>query len=183
MVYFKTNWIKETNQWIIRKVRPFAWSLVAGYFIFHFTYYEYLGRRVAFFNKHLDPRTDVEKQKDAIKYRTRFGYKPRYEPSLEISIKKEKYAKQDLKEILEDTPRLYNDSKEKPDFEKAYGLEAPEKTREFFYAILEHARKPGTFDYTVPQTQHAVFPDVQQEGYVTLNSNQSKGLIISKFTA
>lgn len=22
MVYFKTNWIRESNQWVIRKVRP-----------------------------------------------------------------------------------------------------------------------------------------------------------------
>jgi hypothetical protein len=181
MVYFKTNWIKDSNQWVIRKIRPWTILIFGGWFAFSFTYYEFLGKRVAFTNKYLDPRTPEEKQRDANKYRSRWGFKARYEPNLDISIKKEKYKNQDLKETFLDTPRL-EISKNQPLY-KELGLEEPEKTREMFYALLEHSRRPGTFDYTIPQTQHAVFPDVEQEAYVTLNSKDSRKLAISKYAA
>lgn len=79
MVYYKTNWIRDSNQWVIRKIRPvsgifeilkiFQWWVIGlgGFLYFHFTIYEYLGRRVAFFNKWLDPRTETEKIEDAKK--------------------------------------------------------------------------------------------------------------------
>lgn len=174
MVYFKTNWIKDSNQWMIRKVRPWFLLVAVGGFVYHFTIHEMLARRVAFFNKYIDPRTPQEKQNDSNLYRSRFGYKPRYEPSLPISIKKEKYANQSLKEMVEDTPRLESNVERKNYgvFDKYHNLESPEITRKFALALLEHARAPGTFDYTIPVTYHAVFPDVEQEAYVTLNSKE-----------
>lgn len=184
MVYFKTNWIKDSNMWVIRKIRP--WAVGGGilFLYFHFTYYEYLGRRVYFFNKYIDHRTTEEKQADANKYRSRWGYKPRYEPNLEISIKKDKYKNQSLKETLLDTPRIKGNPDSESRYVMDYDIEDPEKTREFSLAILEHSRVPGTFDYTIPQTQHSLFPDVEQEAYVNLNSSikDTRLLQISKFT-
>ena len=185
MVYFKTNWIQDSNRWMIRKIRPWVFLGGGGFIFYHFTMYEYLGRRIAFFNKYLDPRTENEKQEDANRYRSRFGYKPRYEPNLEISIKNEKYKNQTLKETLYDTPRIDKNNQiiNRPTYEKDYGLEDPETTREFCLAWLEHARKPGSFDYTIPQTQHSLFPDVEQEAYVTINSKDTNKFNISKYSA
>jgi hypothetical protein len=70
MVYFKTNWIRDSNQWVIRKIRPWAWGIGFGGLYFHFTIYEYLNRRVAFFNRWLDMRTEDEKKRDAEKLRS-----------------------------------------------------------------------------------------------------------------
>jgi len=185
MVYFKTNWIKDSNQWVIRKIRPWVFGFTFLFFGYHFSIYEMLGRRVYLFNKYIDPRTPEEKQADANRFRSRWGYKPRYEPTLEISIKKEKYRNQSLKETLEDTPRIDGRSQERGSYEIDYDLQDPEKTREIYFAILEHSRVPGTFDYTIPQTQHTLFPDVEQEAYVTLNSNErdSRNLKLSKYSA
>ena len=187
MVYFKTNWIQDSNRWVIRKVRPWVYLSLGGFFIFHFTYYQYLGRRVVFFKKYLDWRTPEELQKDADNQRSRFGYKPRYEPTLEISIKKQKYQKENLIDTIKDTPRI-NSKANNPkigSYEDHYGIEDPEKTRKFCLVLLEHARTPGTFDYTIPQTQYSLFPDVEQEAYFTFGSNNkdSRKLQISKFSA
>lgn len=188
MVYFKTNWIQDSNRWVIRKVRPWVFLAFGGALFFTFTYYEYLGRRVVFIRKYIDSRTDQEKQHAADNLRSRFGYKPRYEPSLEISIKKEKYSKQNLVETFNDTPRLKADQeyyKPLPSYKRFYDIESPEKSREMYFALLEHARKPGSFDYTIPVTQHSLFPDVEQEAYVTLGSKEkdSRRFCISKFSA
>lgn len=185
MVYFKTNWIKDSNQWVIRKIRPWAWGLGIAYFAYNFTMYEYLGRRVALVRKYFDPRTEEEKKKDAEIKRSRWGYSPRYEPSLERSIKKRKYETQTLEETISDTPRMETSKsyiKNRAHFIDDHNIQTPEKTREYFYAMLEHSRVPGTFDYTIPQTQHAVFPDVETQAYVTLNSNDHRKLQISKFS-
>lgn len=49
--------------------------------------------------------------------------------------------------------------------------------------MLDHARIPGHFDYTQPQTFHALFPDVEQEAYVEINGDQHNKLAISDFSA
>ena len=183
MVYFKTNWIKDSNQWVIRKIRPWVFGLGISYFVYNFTIYEYLGRRVIVWRK-LDPRTEEELQNDANKYRSRWGYYPRYEPTLDRSIKRRKYDSQSLEEMINDTPRLttHKESYYIPAYKDDYKLEQPEKTRELYYALLEHSRVPGTFDYTQPQTQHSLFPDVETQAYVTLGSETDHNkLQISKF--
>lgn len=43
---------------------------MGGGLFFHFTLYEYHGRRVVFKNKYLDWRTEDEKRKDAEKLRS-----------------------------------------------------------------------------------------------------------------
>ena len=60
MVYFKTNWIQDSNRWVIRKVRPWVFLSFGGALFFTFTYYEYLGKRVVYV------------------YRATKGYKVRY---------------------------------------------------------------------------------------------------------
>ena len=84
MVYYKTNWIRDSNQWVMRKVRPvskiennfklivlqFAWGAGLGMLYFHMTLYEHLNRRVALWNKWFDIRTDEEKQHDAERLRS-----------------------------------------------------------------------------------------------------------------
>lgn len=40
---------------------------LGGFMYFHFTLYEYLGRRVSFFNRYFDTRTEAEKIADAKK--------------------------------------------------------------------------------------------------------------------
>jgi hypothetical protein len=184
MVYFKTNWIKDSNQWVIRKVRPWVFGAGILYFVYNFTIYEMLGRRVVLFRK-LDPRTEKELQEDANKHRSRFGYMPRYEPTMDRSIKRKKYDAQTFEEMINDVPRLktHKESLEIPNYVDDFGLEKPEKTRELYYALLEHSRTPGAFDYTKPQTKHSLFPDVEIQGYVTLGSKSDHNkLQISKFS-
>ena len=38
----------------------------------------------------------------------------------------------------------------------------------------EHNRQPGAFDYNFPQTFYSTFPDIDQETYITIGSNQGK---------
>jgi hypothetical protein len=38
----------------------------------------------------------------------------------------------------------------------------------------EHNRIPGSFDYTVPQTFYSLYPEVDQETYVTLGGSAAK---------
>ena len=52
-----------------------------------------------------------------------------------------------------------------------------------YLTILEHCRAPGHFDYTKPQTFHALFPDVEQEAYVEIGGKQHRKLRISDFSA
>jgi hypothetical protein len=134
-----------------------------------------------FTRKYLDWRSEDEKKDDAKKQITNFGYRPRYEPSLEKSIKKRKYDNQTLQESLTDTPRL-NTTYMKPTYTNDYGIDDPEKTKSLFLIALDHARVPGTFDYSLPQTYHAVFPDVEQEAYVTIGGSDHKKLQISNYS-
>jgi hypothetical protein len=185
MVYFKTNWIKDSNQWVIRKIRPWAYGGGILFFAYHFTQIEYLGRRVVLFKNYFDPRSEKEKLKAAEEKRSRWGYQPRFEPTLERSIKKRKYDQQTLEEMVNDTPRIDSQSEYfhlRSTYVDDYNITDTKDVKELFYALLEHAREPGAFDYTQPQTHHAVFPDVETQAYVTLNSNQHRKLKISKFS-
>jgi hypothetical protein len=152
-----------------------------GYMYWNFTLYEYLGRRVAIYNRYLDPRTDEEKQLDANKLRTNFGYFPRYEPKLHRSLKKRKYDMQNLEETVNDTPQLRTSNK--ATYKHAYGIKDPEKEEIFYMTLLDKSRVPGVFDYTQPQTFHALFPDVEQDAYVTIGGKKHRKLAISDFSA
>jgi len=110
-----------------------------------------------------------------------FGYRPRFEPTLKNSIKKRKYDNQSLQETLLDTPKLKTNY-QKSIYTRDYDIDDPEITNSFFFVALDHARIPGTFDYTQPQTYHAVFPDVEQEAYVTVGGDDHRKLKISDFS-
>jgi len=118
---------------------------------------------------------------DAQQKMSNYGYRPRYEPNLKRSLKIRKYEKQSLQEALLDTPRIQTSIGSV--YTKDYGIDDPEVTRSFFYNALDHARIPGTFDYTKPQTYHAVFPDVEQEAYVEVGGNNHKMLRISQYSS
>ena len=186
MVYFKTNFIKDSNTWVIRKVRPFVYGLFGFGAFYYFLMYEYLGRKVVLLRK-LDPRTEDELQNAAIKKRTRWGYQPRFEPSLERSIKKRKYSAQNLEETINDTPRIESAKhyyRRPANYVYDYNMIESKKINDIYLAILDHSREPGTFDYTKPQTYTAVFPDVESQAYVTLNSeNHHRKLQISRFAS
>ena len=92
MVYHITNYMKESNVWLIRKTRWIIWSLVGFVPFYRNTYWDYHARRVVWGKKIFDHRTEEEQIADAIKEKANWGYKPRYEPVYEHSIKKRKHA-------------------------------------------------------------------------------------------
>lgn len=110
-----------------------------------------------------------------------FGYYPRYEPKLHKSLKKRKYELQTLEETLNDTPLLIVNNK--ASYKNAYQIEDPEEMEVVYMTILDHARAPGVFDYSQPQTYHAFFPDVEQEAYVEMGGNRHRLLQISDSSA
>lgn len=47
MVFHVTNYMRETNVWMIRKMRWIFWSFGLSVPIYRNTYWDYLGRRAA----------------------------------------------------------------------------------------------------------------------------------------
>ena len=47
MVFHVTNYMRETNVWMIRKGRWIRWSFCGAVPIYRNVYWDYLGRRVA----------------------------------------------------------------------------------------------------------------------------------------
>jgi hypothetical protein len=52
-----------------------------------------------------------------------------------------------------------------------------------YLTLLDHARMPGAFDYTQPQTYYAFLPDIEQEAYVEVGGNKHRKLAISEYSA
>ena len=48
MVFHVTNYMRETNVWMIRKCRWMLWSLVLCLPVYRNVYWDFLGRRVVF---------------------------------------------------------------------------------------------------------------------------------------
>lgn len=44
------------------------------------------------------------------------------------------------------------------------------------YILREHNRIPGTFDYTKPQDFYSIHQDIDFDAYVTVGSNQRRGV-------
>ncbi len=114
-------------------------------------------------------------------YCRNFGYRARYEPILDKSIKKRKYDQQTFEERVNDIPRLITNNH--ANFNRDYGIIEPEKMENLYLTILEHARVPGTFDYTLPQTYHSLLPDIEQDAYVEVGGTNHRKLAISDFSA
>ena len=68
-------------------------------------------------------------------------------------------------------------------YKESFNIEDPEQMEVIYMTVLDHARTPGFFDYTQPQTYHALFPDIEQEAYVEVGGNKHRQLIISDSSA
>lgn len=105
MVFHVTNYMRETNVWMIRKMRWIFWSFVMATPIYRCTYWDFLGRRVAW-RDHLFGGTEEWKKERAETLEANWGYKPRYEPVYDFSMKHRKYEGQTEMEKVMDHPRL-----------------------------------------------------------------------------
>ena len=106
MVFHITNYMRETNVWMIRKMRWVLWGFILSPIIYRNVYWDYLGRRVAWKNYWGWNGTDEERKKKAEELAANWGYKPRYEPVHDFSLKARKYETQTDIEKVHDTPRL-----------------------------------------------------------------------------
>jgi hypothetical protein len=97
MVFHVTNYMRETNVWMIRKMRWMLWGAVSFIPLYRNFYWDYIGRRVAL-KDWLYGGSEKEKQEFAESERANWGYKPRYEPVYPFSIKKQKYESQTREE-------------------------------------------------------------------------------------
>ena len=89
MVYHITNFMRETNVWMIRKMRWIFWGTCLSPIFFRYTYWDYLGKRVAW-REHLglfNLRDEAAKKEYNETMRANWGYKPRYEPVYDFSLK------------------------------------------------------------------------------------------------
>ena len=64
MVFHVTNYMRETNVWMIRKMRWILWGTFGFLPVYRWVYYDYLNKRVASKN-YYDSRPDSEKQEEA----------------------------------------------------------------------------------------------------------------------
>lgn len=91
MVFHITNYMRETNVWMIRKMRWILWGLVGSLPLYRHFYWDYHGRRVVF-KDWLSRKTEEQKRDEAEKDRANWGYKPRYEPVYNFSLKHQRYS-------------------------------------------------------------------------------------------
>lgn len=175
MVFHITNYMRETNVWMIRKGRWILWSFCGFIPAYRNFYWDYIGRRVVVKDWWYG-KSDEEKMKEAEEQRANWGYKPRYTPVLPFSLKTKKYAAQTLEEKFQDTPRL----QAKHGHEGREGLVEPKEVRTLTSIVSEHNRQPGAFDYTQKQTFYSLFPEIEQETYVTLGSNAKRRVHTSR---
>lgn len=169
MVFHITNYMRETNVWMIRKGRWILWGMCSSIPIYRNVYWDFLGRRVAW-KDHFSGLTEDEKKKQAEDLRADWGYKPRYIPTYDFSLKKRKYEGQTLAEKVADTPRLKTTST----IHGRSGLVEPKEVRTIVAIASEHNRQPGAFDYNVPQTFYSLYPEIEQETYITLGGSGAK---------
>jgi len=108
MVFHISNYMRETNTWMIRKCRWIFWSLYLAVPIYRNVYWDYLGRRSAW--RDYFGGTEAEKIAHAESKRADWGFHPRYEAKLPFSIKTQKYALQTREEAIRDMPRLVTSS-------------------------------------------------------------------------
>lgn len=168
MVFHIMNYMRETNVWMIRKMRWIFWSLGASVPIYRNVYWDYLGRRVAWRDDFQG--TPAEKQAWSESQRGDWGFKPRFESKYDFSIKAQKQAQMSPAENIRDMPRLRTRStKESKD-----GVMEPKQVRSIVQIASEHNRQPGVFNYDFPQTFYSTFPEIETESYVTLGSSASR---------
>ena len=171
MVFHVTNYMRETNVWMIRKMRWLLWGMCLSTPIYRNTYWDFLGRRVAWRDSLGFWGTEEEKKAKAESVSASWGYHPRYEPVYGFSIKARKYSEQtDLEKVL-DTPRL---SPTGNMLQKKKAVDGKD-IRTFTQIAMEHNREPGVFDYNHNQNFYSTFPEIDQEAYLVVGDKNSKG--------
>ena len=105
MVFHISNYMRETNVWMIRKCRWIFWSIVWCVPFYRNTYWDYLGRRGAWRDSLFGGST-AERIEYAESKRGDWGYIPRYEAVYPFSIKAAKHAAQTEEEKFADIPRV-----------------------------------------------------------------------------
>ena len=154
MVFHITNYMRETNVWMIRKMRWMFWSFFLFVPAYRNFYWDYLGRRVAW--KDDFKGSEEDKRAEAESLKGDWGFHPRYEAKYPFSIKTQKYAQQTREEAYRDMPRLtLNEGIE----EKRGNLPYSE-VRSIVMTVREHNRQPGAFDYNYPQTFYSHYADI-----------------------
>lgn len=155
--------MRETNTWMIRKMRWIFWGIVLSVPIYRNTYWDYLGRRTAW-RRYLFGGTEQEQIEWAESQRADWGFTPRYKVKYDFSIKAKKYANQTREEEYRDIPRL----RTQDSTDHKSGFAEPKDVRTICAIAKEHNRAPGIFDYKAGQTFYSTFPEIDQETYVTL---------------
>ena len=169
MVFHITNYMRETNVWMIRKGRWLLWGFCSAIPIYRNVYWDYLGRRVAW-KDYYSGLTEDEKRKQAEDLRADWGYKARYTPIYDFSLKKRKFDEQTPAERVADHPRLQTTST----IQGRAGLAEPKEIRTIVSIASEHNRQPGAFDYNYPQTFYSLYPEIEQETYITIGGSAAK---------
>jgi hypothetical protein len=171
MVFHVSNYMRETNVWMIRKCRWIFWSLFFAVPIYRNTYWDYLGRRQAWY-EYLKGESEAERIAKAESLRADWGYRPRYDAKYDFSIKTAKYAAQTREESLRDMPRLHVQAGRM----KQEKLVEPKQVRDFIMIVSEHNRQPGVFDYNYPQNFFSTHPEIEYDSFVTIGAEKGKGM-------
>ena len=169
MVFHVTNYMRETNVWMIRKMRWILWGAVSAVPIYRNTYWDFLGRRVAWRDHFGFWGTEEEKKAAAEERIGDWGYKARYEPVYAFSLKAKKYETQTDVEKVMDIPRLSNSGT--PNSKARMVPAADVKT--FVQIAIEHNREPGVFDYNYGQNFYSHHNDIDQEAYLVVGAKDS----------
>merc|ERR1740115_474475 len=84
MVFHYTNFVRENNEWWLRRVRPVYWGAIGVVLMIGAYRYFYYHKQLAVYSMNDDP--EAETQIAATNKRS-WGYNSRYKPRLEISLK------------------------------------------------------------------------------------------------
>mmetsp|Transcript_13422 Transcript_13422/g.15072 ORF Transcript_13422/g.15072 Transcript_13422/m.15072 type:complete len:185 (+) Transcript_13422:26-580(+) len=171
MVFHISNYMRETNVWMIRKMRWMLWGFTLTVPVYRCWYWDFHSRRVAW-KSWFDRRSEKQKAEDAKAQKGRWGYTPRYEPKYDFSIKQRRYDLQNKSQRVRDTPRLCTTL----NVQDRRGLAKPEDIRSLTYITREHNRDPGAFDYSYEQDFYSIYPDIDFDAFVTIGSKQRKGV-------
>ena len=170
MVFHIANYMRETNVWMIRKMRWMFWGVVASVPIYRNTYWDYLGRRSAWREYYFGGSVE-QRIATAESWEGNWGYHPRYEAKLPFSIKTAKYEAQTPLEAVRDIPRIH---KKASMIYGQEGISKPKEVRSMMNVFLEHNRAPGVFDYNYPQNFYSTHPEIERESYVTVGGKAQR---------
>merc|ERR1711976_152626 len=88
MVFHYTNFVRENNEWWLRRVRPVYWGAIAGVLAVATFRYFYYQKQLAYYSMNDDPARETE---IANQNKRSWGYNSRFKPTLEHSLKGRMY--------------------------------------------------------------------------------------------